>query len=310
LIWIETLTPEMEVASRIHVGEGATVGRGYDNDVVVDDPYTARRHARLRRNEDNLLLIEDTGSLNGICDESGKRRHAMLLTGSTLFRIGQTWLRVREASFFVDTERPLPRPRRVWPGLLLALVLAVAVNVFILWAGDTGRADPLTHYAHPLAGIVLATVLWIVFWAANTRLFTGRSRTAVHAVVALIALAVIPALDVLRDWASYALSSRALADHAFVFRALALAIVVYAHLRVASARHLAFKAGVTALLTVCVCLAFWLGVQPVLSDAQSAARFYPGRLYPPDWRIAPAETDEVFFGKVEEVRAAVDARRE
>jgi hypothetical protein len=309
LIWIEMLTPEMEVASRTRVGEGATLGRGYDNDFVIDDPYAARRHARLRRNEDNLLLIEDTGSLNGICDESGKRRHAMLLTGSTLFRIGQAWLRVREASFFVDTERPLPPPRRVWPGLLLALVLAAVVNVLILWAGDAGQSDPLTHYVRPLSGIALAMVVWIVFWAANTCLFTGRSRTAAHAVVALIALAVIPALDVLRDWASYALASRALADDAFVCCALALAIVVYAHLRIASARHLAFKAGVTALLAGCICLTFWLGVQPVLSGAQSAARFSPVRLYPPAWRIAPAETDDVFFGEMEKARAAADARR-
>ena len=189
-------------------------------------------------------------------------------------------------------------------------MLAVAVNALILWAGDTGHADPLAHYARPLLGIALATVVWIVFWAANTCLFTGRSRTAAHAVVALIALAVIPALDALRDWASYALARRALADYAFAFCALALAVAVYAHLRVASASHLAFKAGVTALLAVCVCLAFWLGVQPVLSGAQSAARFYPARLYPPGWRIAPAETDDVFFEKAEKIRAAADVRRE
>ena len=41
-----------------------TVGRSYDNDVVVNDPNVSRQHARITRTE-NGFIVEDLGSTNG-----------------------------------------------------------------------------------------------------------------------------------------------------------------------------------------------------------------------------------------------------
>jgi len=41
-----------------------TVGRSYDNDVVVNDPNVSRQHARITRSE-NGFIVEDLGSTNG-----------------------------------------------------------------------------------------------------------------------------------------------------------------------------------------------------------------------------------------------------
>lgn len=42
------------------------IGKASDNDFVIHDPYVSRYHARLGRDENGTLFIEDTDSANGV----------------------------------------------------------------------------------------------------------------------------------------------------------------------------------------------------------------------------------------------------
>ena len=42
------------------------IGRGYDNDVVLGDPYISAKHASVRISDDGNLIVKDLGSRNGI----------------------------------------------------------------------------------------------------------------------------------------------------------------------------------------------------------------------------------------------------
>lgn len=42
------------------------IGKAADNDYVINDPYVSRYHARLGRDENGMLYIEDTDSANGV----------------------------------------------------------------------------------------------------------------------------------------------------------------------------------------------------------------------------------------------------
>lgn len=53
-------------------GKSFTVGRGYENDIVLDDPYVSPHHLNMILNDDGVLL-EDKNSLNGIKDNRNKR---------------------------------------------------------------------------------------------------------------------------------------------------------------------------------------------------------------------------------------------
>jgi ABC-type multidrug transport system ATPase subunit len=44
---------------------GLTVGRGADNDVVLDDARASRRHVHIRRGDDAVYVVEDLGSRHG-----------------------------------------------------------------------------------------------------------------------------------------------------------------------------------------------------------------------------------------------------
>jgi len=48
------------------MSEEITIGRGYDNDVLIDDPYVASRHLRIVRDASGALMAIDPGSASGL----------------------------------------------------------------------------------------------------------------------------------------------------------------------------------------------------------------------------------------------------
>ena len=120
MIWIEILSRQREIAARFRIaGPEARIGRGYDNDVIVDDPYVAASHLRVFRDEAGQLVAEDLGSVNGIYLDGSKSRSArIVVNGKDTIRIGQTSLRVRDTTHEVERERVAPADRRFVPALL------------------------------------------------------------------------------------------------------------------------------------------------------------------------------------------------
>jgi pSer/pThr/pTyr-binding forkhead associated (FHA) protein len=117
MIWVEILSRHRDVVAR-HRCDGAEVriGRGYDNDVIVDDPYVAPHHLRVFRDEDGRLVAEDLGSANGLYTGDGERREKRIaIDGDRPLRIGRTQLRIRESSHVVAPERAAAPVARRWP---------------------------------------------------------------------------------------------------------------------------------------------------------------------------------------------------
>jgi hypothetical protein len=114
MIWVEILSRHRDVTSRVQIaGRSATVGRGYDNDVIVDDPYVAPHHLRVSRGEAGELVAEDLGSANGTYLDGGKARITRaVIDGAKPLRIGQTLLRVRSSAYAVEPERMARANRR------------------------------------------------------------------------------------------------------------------------------------------------------------------------------------------------------
>jgi pSer/pThr/pTyr-binding forkhead associated (FHA) protein len=73
-----------------------TLGRGYANDLIVDDPYLDARHARIAGADGGGLLVEDLGSVNGVVDGGAVRRAAAVaVRPGAAVRVGRTTLRFR-----------------------------------------------------------------------------------------------------------------------------------------------------------------------------------------------------------------------
>ena len=92
MIWVEVLSRRREVAARLRfVGPEVRIGRAYDNDVVLDDPFVAASHVRVFRDSTGALVAEDAGSVNGIfLDRDNSRQARIVIDGERPIRIGHT----------------------------------------------------------------------------------------------------------------------------------------------------------------------------------------------------------------------------
>src|ERR1043166_9033695 len=191
VIWIEILSRQRDVTARFRcAGPELHIGRGYDNDVVIDDPCVAPRHVRVFRDESGRLMAANAGSRNGIFLEGDRKRYDIVpALGASPIRIGRTIVRIREASHAVPAERPLGRERRILPIVLVAaLVLAITgIEILSAWSQDTFEPK-LAQYLAPLAMVNIPILGWVGVWSVLARIFSGHARCQQNLLIALSGL--------------------------------------------------------------------------------------------------------------------------
>lgn len=313
MIWIETLSNHKEAVLRVRCEQDtATIGRGYDNDAVIDDPYVAARHLRIRRDGEGTLIAEDLGSHNGLYDEAGRRQQSLPLAGDTLIRIGQTWLRVRESSFAVVAERKLPPARRAWPWFLVLLVLTVGFALLATWLDDVWeRSDSVSMYLGPLLGSGLFLAAWVGMWAFLSRVFLGQARAIPHAMVALCGVMALFVTNFVQEWLGFTLVNSALTAYSYVTSWVLSGIVCLAHLRLNRVRFFRRKAALVFVLVLGGCLLTWIEDKPFAPDKSSDVdKLYRTQQFPPSWRLATPRTETEFIEKVRSLKPRLEALRQ
>ena len=308
VIWIEVMGRHREVAARHRFGASEVrIGRGYDNDMVIDDPYVAAQHLIIRRNESGALVALDIGSANGtFLEPDGRRVDTLVLDGDAVLRIGHTQLRVRDPAYAVARERTSERPQPLWPGLVALAVAIIAIEILSLWLKETGEAK-LSRYLQPpviLAGVAL---VWTAAWAIVSRIFAGQARFERNLRIALLGILAYSLYNEAAEYLGFALTWRALAAYEYVTFWCLLAAICFFHLREIGPTHLRLKAGAVAALLV-----VGIGMQTL---SQSELRTDVGqmnvsrRVLPPVLRLAPVSEEARFFADVETLRDKLDHDR-
>src|SRR5262245_9549881 len=62
--WYSTRKPSLKISRTLAAGASFSIGRGADQNIVLDDALVSRNHARLKIS-DGTVLFEDLGSTNG-----------------------------------------------------------------------------------------------------------------------------------------------------------------------------------------------------------------------------------------------------
>ena len=307
-MWIEVLSRHGEVAARERIDTPeARVGRAFDNDVVVDDPYVAPHHLRIFRGEDGVLVAEDLATLNGMYSEHGKRRVERLpLASEPGVRIGRTTLRVHDGAHAVAPERLLAPPRRhaTW-----AAALAVALVALILLLGWlTLTTEPTTNLVLlPVIGFATAVVLWSGMWALFSRVFFGQARFALQLRIAITACIALFVWEQVADYLSFGLAWRELMEYAGIGAWVVLAVACYAHLRAIGPRHLRLTMGVIVALVVAGAVMQYAG--KIEARRLVGERATLGDLRPPEFRLVPLASSDEFFRRTDATRERVDKAR-
>jgi len=306
--WIEVVGRHREQALRQRIGADAvTLGRAWDNDIVLEDVHVAAHHLRIARDAEGRWIAEDLGSLNGLRveGERGVRQNVALAAGTTL-RVGHTLVRLHRGSDAVPAELPIGRNRSAWPAALLCSALVLALAVLELWLAETGEPK-LVRYLTGVLALAAIALLWTSAWAAISRLFAGHARFGLHLLIASAGLLAYSLYDPLGDFGAFALSWAALARYAYVVAWALLGATCFAHLCALSRKRLPLKA-----MAVAALVALGVGTQSLkLSDwrANYGQPVMVQRLAPPWLRVAATQEPAAFFAGSAALQEKVDAAR-
>lgn len=308
MIWVEVLSHQQEVLMRHRfTGVEIRIGRAYDNDMVIDDPYVAPRHLRVFRDDLNGLVVEDAGSTNGVyLDGTATRQARFAINGDTILRLGRTRLRLRETHHAVAPERVAQPPTRLWPLTLGLMILMLGWSLLTLWLEET--AEPkFPKYAVPALALVSSVVLWAGAWAVLSRIFAGRARYSLNLVIALLGLLAIEFYSEAVELAAFAFSLPALAKYEYVGIWLICGATCFYHLRFIGSSRLGLKAGVVALVSLGAIafhtLAEW--------DAQAGrdVQNYVRRLKHPSLSLTAQQPEDAFFRGAQQLKSKLDRAR-
>jgi FHA domain-containing protein len=310
MIWVEVLSRHRDVTARFRINaRELSIGRSYDNDVMLDDPYVAARHLRVFHDEARQLVAEDLGSANGMyLDRGRKRLGRIVVDGNVPIRIGHSFIRIRETSHAVEHERLVKSGRRFVP-VVAALVLGVlllGIDEIKTWFAQTGEPH-LSNYMLPALVLIGAALIWIGMWSLLSRLFSGRSHFLRHLLIAETAVLAFWMYSELGEIAAFSLAWPVALNSAYIAYWLVLAVMCFLHLREVGRTHLLAKGIVVAVL-----LATAVTVQALQRSeafANSGRQTVSHVLLPPGLRLTPRQDQAAFFAEIGKLRTKIDADR-
>lgn len=295
------------------------VGRALDNDLVLDDPYTAAQHLRIARDANGELALTVGETVNG-AQVDGRHLAAgegtVLAGGPVPLQIGRTQLRLRFAGHPLAPEQVLGVSRVLTPGLPALVLLALAtlgVLGFNTWLDS--EPDLLVKSLASSAISVLAIGFgWAGVWTLLSKLFTHQAHFGWHLRVAMLAVLAWETLMAGTALLAFAFSWPWMTDFNFVPGFAILGTMLYFHLQAVEPQHprrtLGFALG-SALMGLVLNL--WFNDQ---ASDRLGSELYMSHLFPPALRVArPVEVPQFMQGVAElqprlDTKAKKDARKE
>jgi hypothetical protein len=296
------------VLSRHRVeGDTVAIGRGYGNDIILDDPHVAAAHLRIRRDAAGLLVAEDLGSLNGLYLEGvAHRLERTALDGRGAIRIGHTLLRIRGAEHPVPAERPIVVARRRWPVLALLAAVILGIELIGAWRGDF-REPKLATYIQPLLVVIATIAVWVGFWTLVSRIAARAARFEAHLTIGLVTMLALSLANEVADFGAFGFSLPGLAEARFATSFVAMGLAALAHMRVIGPGRMRWKLAGAAALPVLV-----IGYHSVIDAEADRATDPPSfvrLLMPPALRLSPLKTEDQFLADLGRMRARLERNR-
>lgn len=306
-VFIELLNPDGSLRQRYHQALPVRIGRAYDNDIILDDPYSAAHHAMLEYNQLDELVLSDSGSHNGI-KLKHKREAYFVVDGHASYQLGRTRLRIRTADFAVEPEQPDHINHR-WEGWLPALagVLLLALSSLLgTWVNDLAQKST-TDYLLAMVYMITFALAWSGAWALLGRLFSGQPRFGRQVFITSCMLVVAELWEHLSAITAYAFNWSWLSTFTAAPTIALIAVALYFHVTTAGHRWprrlKAYLLLLTLLSSSIVMISQYQATKHVSDE------LYMGNLYPPSLHISRDQPASEFIAAMARLQNKVDEQR-
>lgn len=185
-------------------GASVSIGRGWENDVVVDDDFVDPVHVRLRRDDSGRLHVKDLDTRNGtrlgkrrLNDESPYAFGTPLAVGESVVSVGDAGSGVAPA-LALDAVQVAARRFASFGWVALASLLALGslvANEYLSKAGEATRQS----IGNELLGFVMMAVLWTVLAGFVGKLFRHRTHLLLHWMSACLVVVSLSVLNLSSD---------------------------------------------------------------------------------------------------------------
>ena len=294
------------------------LGRAYDNEVIVDDPFVAPNHLQIERRADGALVARDLGTRNGMYAVTAKRRslwqgavkrsNEIVLTPDTLVRAGHSTFRVRPIDQAVAPER-LDTTAHAWEGLRPAIVAFAMLSLLALfnaWITDTTTQETFVYETSValVLGIMLA---WAGAWALLNRLFAGRARFGRHFLIGAVCLVAAFLASLVAELLAYSFSLEWATRFDSYLSLGLLSIAVYFHVATITPLSVSFArrfAVVFALLAIGL-----FGLYRYATDRQFGDSLYMTSIQWPAIRMVTPVSTGAFVKETGDLKSRADVRR-
>ena len=191
-------------------GDIVRVGRGYQNDLILNDPYVSSQHIILRAEKDGWV-VEDLNSKNGAFKNHTKVIvHAPLQSGDEI-TIGKTHLYIFYPEHPVEPAKPMLAAASVgmgitsfW-GILTVVVLMMLVYMMEGYLGSAEKGSLGKLLLTALSPLILV-LMWAGVWALVGRMIKHRShfllQTALGSLFFLLMIPISNIAQYLGYWTS------------------------------------------------------------------------------------------------------------
>lgn len=277
-----------------------TIGRAFDNDIILPDPGVSPRHLTIEAGTEGWIVI-DHGSLNGtLLDKGRKIEGPAEISSGTQLLAGRTILRVLSPAHVVPEAQPnapqqLPRGRFAVPVLSFLSILitgtAITLSQFLNVAKET-KLIALLAGALPL---LFFPFIWAGIWASAGFIVRRRGFFGMQLIIANIAFIFVLIITALYEYLDYITSSVTTADiFQYISMAVLFSLVLFHSLKTAT--------GNAGLRRVLLSFAIGTGIVAAIAVTEHSENFeknispkYSQTLKPPYAKIAKSVSLDSFI---------------
>jgi hypothetical protein len=315
---MELIVEIIDQAGRAHdrrrfSGDRFTIGRAFDNDLILTDSTVNPHHAVIEKSGDGRILVKDLDSLNGVYVKRKQRLHGSAeLVSGTEYRIGKTRVYVYTPDHPVNDTIRFGNAEHVieWfdsPYVLLAAALAVALIYGVQQWLNMFSGFEWEEIANIMLIVFGSATSLTLFWVVIGRVLKHEANFRKQAAITLLFVAAQFVLSrifnfVLYNTLDYTVSIGLLVVIEFILVCVMLWLNLFIATNLSSGQRIKTAATMSAVL-----IALSLYSEVPFTDDFSPAPEYIRVIRPPVFLVAGGVSEDEFVAGAAQVFTRLDA---